>query len=403
MADLALTRLRWPAVLACQEPWERLRATAPTEAPFLSTDWLETWWRHLGPGGDPSILAVRRGSEVVALAPLYRSRIGPAGPVVLRPMAAGVSDYLDLILPRDGWDRRLSLMTLVDGLLERRGWDALDLVNLPAESPTVAALRYLAACRGLPVAELPGRRRPGIGLDGSWDRFLGSRPGKARYNLRSRLRRLEGRGPVRFRSVTTLDELGPALAALTALHARRWAGQRTSTIFSASLRGRAFYAEACRRYARRGLLDLTLLELDGRPIAGCLSFVERATFYYYMPAWDPDLAAYAPSTLLLAHLIERAFDRGLERFDFMLGEEEYKAVWATEERSTLRLLVGRRGPRGRLAVASLASLHAARQRARASATLRRVRRYGPRALLSPLALLALLSPLTRLAPARSVR
>jgi CelD/BcsL family acetyltransferase involved in cellulose biosynthesis len=162
---------------------------------------------------------------------------------------------------------------------------------------------------------------------------------------------------------------------LAALHARRWGDQHTSTIFSSSTAGQRFYAEACRRYQERGLLDLTLLELDARPVAGSIGFVDRGTYYYYLPAWDPDLAELAPSSLLLARLIERAFERGLARFDFMLGEEPYKARWATCERQTVNLVLASPTVRGQAALAALVGWQQARHRARSSVWLQRARRH----------------------------
>jgi CelD/BcsL family acetyltransferase involved in cellulose biosynthesis len=374
---LVLRRVDWPLAPTARAGWERIRRAAPTETLFLTLDWLETWWRHLGPRGRPSILAVEEDGVPVALVPLCRAPTGRSGLVALRPLGVGVSDYLDLLLPPEAERRGACLGALLDGLLVRpRAWDALDLPNLPAESPTVAALCRLAEARALRLAILPGYPRPSIALRETWDDYVKSRPGKLRYNLRSRLRRLGLCGEVRFRTANTADEARMALGELVRLHARRWAGQRTSTIFSSSLRARAFYAEAVRRYAAKGLLDLTLLEVGGRAVAGSLGFVERGTFYYYLPAWEPELARYAPSSLLLAHLIERAFAAGLERFDFMLGDEPYKAQWATEERHTVRLVIANRGVRGRAAFEALVARHRLRQRARGSELLQYARRHG---------------------------
>jgi CelD/BcsL family acetyltransferase involved in cellulose biosynthesis len=374
---LVLRRLDWPVPATARAGWEQIRRAAPTETLFLTLDWLEAWWRHLGPRGRPSILAVEDEAAPVALAPLHRAPIGRSGLVALRPLGVGVSDYLDLLLPPEAERRGACLGALLDGLLARPLlWDVLDLPNVPAESPTVGELSRLGEVRGLRLAVLPGYARPAVALSGTWDDYATSRPSKMRYNLRSRLRRLGQCGPVRFRTADTAGEVRMALGELTRLHARRWAGQRTSTIFSSSLRARAFYAEVVQRYAASGLLDLTLLEVGDRVVAGSLGFVERGTFYYYLPAWEPELAIYAPSSLLLAHLIERAFAAGLERFDFMLGDEPYKAQWATEERHTVRLVIANRGVRGRAAFEALISWHGLRQRARASELLQHARRYG---------------------------
>jgi CelD/BcsL family acetyltransferase involved in cellulose biosynthesis len=103
--------------------------------------------------------------------------------------------------------------------------------------------------------------------------------------------------------------------------------------------------------------------------------VDRDTFYYYLPAWEPSLARLAPSSLLLAHLIERAYARGLKRFDFMLGDEPYKADWATETRETVNLVVGAPTLRGQAAFAALIGAQRARRRARSSPLIQRARRH----------------------------
>lgn len=370
---MQMIRVEWPGDQRAADTWEQLRRRAPTEGLFMTPDWLEPWCRHLG-SGRPLVFGVEDGGEVLALAPVDRVWVG--GLAVLRPLGLGVSDYFDLLLPPEPDRRRLAMSAFADALVERGGaWDALDLRGVPAESPTVQDLAQAASERGMRHVLVPGHSRPAVSLDGTWEEFLNGRPGRFRYNLRSRLRRLEEQGTVTFRTVHRPSEVRWAMAALTELHARRWHGQHTSTIFSSSSAARRFYAEAAHRYAERGMLDLTLLEVDGRPVAGSLGFVDGDTYYYYVPAWEPELAPLAPSSLLLAHLVERSFERGLRRFDFMLGDEPYKARWATEERQTVNLVVGAPTLRGQAAVAALVGTQRARRRARSSPLLQRVRRH----------------------------
>jgi CelD/BcsL family acetyltransferase involved in cellulose biosynthesis len=367
-----MIRVEWPASQRAADTWERLRRAAPTESLFMTPDWLESWSRHLG-SGHPLLFAVVDGDEVIALAPIDRTWVG--GLAVLRPLGLGVTDYFDLLLPPDADRRRAALATLADALVGRGGaWDALDLRGVPAESPTVQDLIVAAAARGMRHAVVPGYSRPAIALEGTWDEYQGGQPGRFRYNLRSRLRRLGEQGTVTFRTVTRAIEVGPALAVLTDLHARRWHGRHTATIFSSSAGARRFYADACTCYAERGMLDLTLLEVAGRPVAGSLGFIDRDTYYYYLPAWEPSLSPLAPSSLLLAHLVERAYQLGLRRFDFMLGDEPYKARWATEDRETVNLVVGAPTLRGQAAFAALVGTQHARRKARSSPLLQRARR-----------------------------
>jgi CelD/BcsL family acetyltransferase involved in cellulose biosynthesis len=133
--------------------------------------------------------------------------------------------------------------------------------------------------------------------------------------------------------------------------------------------------------AARGWLDLAALELDGRLLAFALTFKRGGTLFYYLPAFDPDYARYAPSAMLLAHLIETACGEGLGELDFMLGDEPYKAQWASGSRSTSRLVIGAPTVAGRLALAGFRGYLVGRERARRSPLIQRARRYGWRGLL----------------------
>ena len=79
---------------------------------FVTWESLYTWWKHLAGNQSLTILTVRRGSELVAIAPFCRP---PASPSSARPFSvlefpgSGFtgSDYLDVIV-RKGNDREAS-------------------------------------------------------------------------------------------------------------------------------------------------------------------------------------------------------------------------------------------------------------------------------------------------------
>jgi CelD/BcsL family acetyltransferase involved in cellulose biosynthesis len=90
---------------ALRPQWNELLRASAANGPFLTWEWLHTWWRHLHAGGSLRLVVVRAGHELVAVAPL-----------TLRPRQFGVfnrldflgtghagSDYLDLIV-RHGHD-----------------------------------------------------------------------------------------------------------------------------------------------------------------------------------------------------------------------------------------------------------------------------------------------------------
>jgi CelD/BcsL family acetyltransferase involved in cellulose biosynthesis len=167
------------------------------------------------------------------------------------------------------------------------------------------------------------------------------------------------------------------------LHARRWQGQHTSTVCSSSSTGRSFYRGSIPSAVRQGFADLALLKLDERVIASAIGFHHAHEFSYYMPAWDPVYQRYAPSTLLIVHLMQYASTRGATRFDFMLGDEPYKAQWATSDACVHTVIAARTNPAGRIWLGKTLMVHAMKERARASSRLRAIRRHGLSAVLGP--------------------
>ena len=57
--------------------------------------------------------------------------------------------------------------------------------------------------------------------------------------------------------------------------------------------------------------------------------------FWYKPSFDPAFARRSPGEVLLRALIEQAHVEGATYFDFGLGDEAFKARFATERRPLL--------------------------------------------------------------------
>lgn len=364
------------AILAA---WRQAWLAHPSPPLFCHPDWLVPWWRTLcrPAGGRPRLVLACDDSRLVAAAPLQVQR-SPLGLTTLRNAGTGVSDYTDWLLPADPANRDEAVSAMFEHLAAADDWIGF---TLDGVTESAALLAALPAIDHLPlsVAALPGLPCPYVELRGSFEDLLATMPGRFRYNLRSRERRLAGLGRVELRHATP-DEAPRFVEDAIRLHGRRWRGQYTSTVFSASPAGRAFYRATLPSLVEQGLADLASLSLNGDVVATSVGLVHDGRYAYYMPAWDPAYHVYAPSTLLLAHLIERAYELGLREFDFMLGDEEYKRQWSSSARSVTTLLVARGNAAGRLWLETRRAAHGLRERARRSGRLRWLRRSGVGAL-----------------------
>ena len=77
---------------------------------------------------------------------------------------------------------------------------------------------------------------------------------------------------------------------------------------------------------------------DGdRSVAALFGFADADTYYLYNSAFDNDLAEASPGIVLLTHTIERLSEEGFTRFDFLKGDEEYKARLGASLRQLYRI------------------------------------------------------------------
>lgn len=81
--------------------------------------------------------------------------------------------------------------------------------------------------------------------------------------------------------------------------------------------------------AERGFLTVSSLSAGGRPVAVVLGGVWQGCYYYWIPSYDPARADCSPGRLLLEAIMAESHRLGHHRFDFLLGAEGYKWLYAT--------------------------------------------------------------------------
>jgi CelD/BcsL family acetyltransferase involved in cellulose biosynthesis len=67
-------------------------------------------------------------------------------------------------------------------------------------------------------------------------------------------------------------------------------------------------------------------------VSAHLGGVWNRRFYWWVPTYDPARAQYSPGRLLLQALLEASFRQGDQEFDLLIGDEDYKFHYATDNR-----------------------------------------------------------------------
>jgi CelD/BcsL family acetyltransferase involved in cellulose biosynthesis len=187
-----------------------------------------------------------------------------------------------------------------------------------------------------------------LALPPRWDEFLGGLGTHMRSNVKRRRKNLTRDFAVEYITVADAERLPTAMAALFALHGRRWRRRGVAGAF-AGARMQSLHLDVAQRFLARDWLRLHLLQLDGVPAAALYCFQQGQRVYYYLGGFVPELARYGLGVALLAYAIEHAIGAGATELDMLRGNETYKYYWKCEERTTERLILGTRALRSRLA------------------------------------------------------
>ncbi|MCC6524401.1 MAG: GNAT family N-acetyltransferase, partial [Polyangiaceae bacterium] len=281
-----------PALERLGPEWQALLARSSSDRLFSTFEWLHTWWQHLGAGRRLCVRTVRRGGELVAIAPfVMRAATTTAHPAFgcIELLGAGAvgSDYGDLVVARDC--EAECLEALARHLASEHHVFAFR--RLRDESCLLGTLCRRLGQQRFIVETRPDELSPYVRFESrSFEGYLATLSHGHRHAFRRYRRALERKHEVAFDTVRSEAERGPALASFLALHAARWRARGDVGAF-ARPELLAFHEAMSALALRRGWLRLQLLRLDGRAVAAVYGFRYGDVFYYYQTGFDPAFAA----------------------------------------------------------------------------------------------------------------
>lgn len=287
-----------------------LRPVAPFTGPFPTASFLEAWRSHHTSSDVRTPIAV----TATAAVPLWIDR------GVVR--FAGEADLTDYHSPL-GASVDECVMLISQHFLDR----PFSFDSLPREAlePLASAL----ASAGVAFTTRPHDATLVIDLPAGHEAWLASLPKKYRHEHRRKRRRF-------------IDTLGEPLLE------RRTDPEAFEAFVTMHRSSRAdkgdFMTERMERFFRSLITDsdasIDLMTVAGSPVAAAFSFVEPEALYLYNSAYAEDASDASPGIVLLALMIERSIDEGLQRFDFLKGDEPYKYRLGAVDRP-LTVLEGR--------------------------------------------------------------
>ncbi len=310
---------------AIKGDWDRLADGERT--PFLRHAWLASWWAAFG-NGRLRICALWDDGELAALFPLCAT---PAG------LAGLTNDHTPLFRPLAR--ARRDLERVVDEVLDQP--HDLLVEALPGDHPALDVLAERCARRGRRTLVTPQHTSP-IAETAGVDDY------RARLSTKSarELRRLRGKMHREHRAelsmLTRVLELEPELQLGFEVEASGWKGELGTAILCSPQTDR-FYRLMARSFHDEDRLRMSTIRLDGRVVAFDLCLLDNGRVYGVKFGYDERFRNLAPGLILQHGEIERCCELGLDAFELLGDDEEYKRRFSTTQRThySLRAYTGR--------------------------------------------------------------
>lgn len=309
--------------------WPSLVQGNPHLTVFQTAEWYCAWISAVAAreSAEPILVRVPPSGPPLAALPLQVSAHAGATRIV-QPLSAPWADYHESVGAAADPALRDALGEALAAFLQEEKADAV----FDDVLPDGMLARILERAGGV---RTPSSTTHALDLTdaAAIERLLAS----AEYAMK--WRRLNRLGDVDCTHHTDPGAIAARMPDFAGLHRREWQERGNAVAPFGEGAVDAGFQALVRWLAPKGMLMLTELTLDGRPIAMYFGFLFRGCYFAYRTAYDRTHWRLSPGHLMLRRMIADFRQAGVRRFDLMRGAYAYKQRYSTHAGRNLRVAI----------------------------------------------------------------
>ncbi|MBL8890420.1 MAG: GNAT family N-acetyltransferase [Planctomycetaceae bacterium] len=311
---------------ACAADWDELTLRHPLHGQA----WLRSWWEEYGQHqGQLAILRIDHMGHCVGFAPLFVERTWKG--TALRFLGSGTTctDYLDIFC-RPEWSVRIgqALGKWIASSSCHSLFGRIDLIELEghqANAAGVTALQDALAQSGWTEEIASLESCWVVSFPRTWDEYLQALSHRGRRRARNAMKNLHS-GLMSYHAWHEHDEIVANWQVFVELHQKRRHQKGEPGCFAEG-HFESFLRRAAFRLAEQGQASLVALRLDNKFIAAALQLHTENRTCLYQTGMDSNYIKLEPGHVINAIMLESCQAKGIGQFDFLRGNEPYKARW----------------------------------------------------------------------------
>ena len=317
-----------------RDDWDRLSAGMP----LRGFAWHSSWWNHFAENAELFVLVVRDESQaVVGIAPWYiEQRAGQGRVIAMLGSGEVCSDYQSILVEAKHADAVTdAIADWLDAATDSdNAWDLLHLDAITTNDETMTKLVEQLWTAGHTVHREAGPNCWRIELPATWEEYVEALSKSHRKQVRRFQRRQLETGRATFHIARSEQELTHGFEILVELHQRRRQSLGQPGCF-ASPEFKGFLRDTASQLLANNQLCLSWIEIEGTPAAVEFQLSGAQVTYAYQAGVNPDLLDEEPGRIINIATIRHAMEQGQRSFDFLRGDEPYKAHWRAQPQATV--------------------------------------------------------------------
>jgi CelD/BcsL family acetyltransferase involved in cellulose biosynthesis len=332
------------AVDSLKDDWDSMVEGFPQKDILLSHDWFRIWAKHFAPEGKLRVAVVYQSRRPVAILPVmegvFRRRWFRMG--ILKSLTNDHSLKFDFLATdttgsfiRHGI-AELFRQTGRDVLLFEKIHENSFLNRILEISREDSCFRYIRQCIGYSNRIRINCR---FRVEYPFSLFYRGLQGKFRKNLTALEKKALTDGSLELKQPRTETELKSMLEIGYLLESSGWKG-RNGTAILQNKDLEDFYTDLAVTFFRKKLLDIYLLERNGKPISFLYGFNNYGIFHAQKIGIDEENRNIGPGMLITKLVLQRLFEKGRDIvYNLGTGNDRWKQDWCNEREKCYNVFI----------------------------------------------------------------
>jgi len=337
--EIVIRQVDYDWLLQNSKKIDELALLQKEPTPFASSSWLEAWWNVFSTNHQLLLLVVVNNDELVGFLPFMKTNVARVF-TVLECLASGRSDHAPLLCKKGYED---AVFSNASRFLRETytNWDVISLRALQDTQKEMLDMYFNLR----PSFKVNDDVSPTLKIEGSWDDYLMGKSKKHRGNIRRLIRNAESIDELEVSLLNNINN--DLLKEVSEVERSSWKGTDGNLRISGS--GYDFFMSALTEFSKKEMLELWTCRYKGQLVSYIITFSFAKSIYFYNGAYVANYKdlhipiKVSPGTLLIALALKSAYDRNFINFDFLRGDEAYKAEWAKDWRDLYQYVAPNKG------------------------------------------------------------